>query len=81
LPQAIISLKQGAGRLIRDEADRGVLVICDPRIFSKPYGRRILASLPPMKLVRELDKVLSFLALRPAGTGDGGRPEVSGRAG
>ena len=86
LPQAIISLKQGAGRLIRDEADRGVLVICDPRIFSKPYGRRILASLPPMKLVRELDKVLSFLAAdrkppRPAGTGDGGRPEVSGRAG
>ncbi len=86
LPQAIISLKQGAGRLIRDEADRGVLVICDPRIFSKPYGRRILASLPPMRLVRELDKVLSFVAagrkpLRPAGTGDGGRPEVSGRAG
>jgi len=86
LPQAIISLKQGAGRLIRDEADRGVLVICDPRLFSKPYGRRILAGLPPMKLVRELDKVLSFVAadrkpLRPAGTGDGGRPEVSGRAG
>jgi ATP-dependent DNA helicase DinG len=86
LPQAIISLKQGAGRLIRDEADRGVLVICDPRLFSKPYGRRILAGLPPMKLVRELDKVLSFVAadrkpLRPADTGDGGRPEVSGRAG
>jgi len=86
LPQAIISLKQGAGRLIRDEADRGVLVICDPRLFSKPYGRRILAGLPPMKLVRELDKVLSFVAadrkpLRPAGAGDGGRSEVSGRAG
>src|SRR5256885_8940763 len=62
LPRAVISLKQGAGRLIRDESDRGVLVICDPRLFSKPYGRRILASLPPMKLVRELDKVLSFIA-------------------
>jgi ATP-dependent DNA helicase DinG len=86
LPQAVISLKQGAGRLIRDETDRGVLVICDPRLFSKPYGRRILASLPPMKLVRELDKVLSFVAAdrkqrRPAGTRDGGRSEVSGRAG
>src|SRR5258707_9266102 len=86
LPRAGISLKQGAGRLIRDEADRGVLVICDPRLFSKPYGRRVLASLPPMRLVRELDKVLSFVAagrkpLRPPGTGNGGRPEVSGRAG
>jgi ATP-dependent DNA helicase DinG len=78
LPQAVISLKQGAGRLIRDETDRGVLVICDPRLFSKPYGRRILASLPPMKLVRELDKVLSFVAadresLRAAAAADGGR--------
>ncbi len=86
LPQAAISLKQGAGRLIRDETDRGVLVICDPRLFSKPYGPRILASLPPMKLVRELDKVLSFIAAghkspRPAGAGDDGRSEVSGRAG
>ncbi|HKB74313.1 MAG TPA: ATP-dependent DNA helicase [Burkholderiales bacterium] len=86
LPQAVISLKQGAGRLIRDETDRGVLVICDPRLFSKPYGRRILASLPPMKLVRELDQVLSFVAadrksLRAAAAADGGRSEVSGRAG
>ncbi|TMH85050.1 MAG: ATP-dependent DNA helicase [Betaproteobacteria bacterium] len=86
LPQAVISLKQGAGRLIRDESDRGVLVICDPRLFSKPYGRRILASLPPMKLVRELDKVLSFIAagrksLRVAPAADGGRSEVSGPAG
>ena len=67
-------------------ADRAVLVICDPRLFSKPYGRRILASLPPMTLVRELDKVLSFVAagpksLRAAAAVDGGRSEVSGRAG
>ena len=41
LPQAIILLKQGAGRLIRDEADKGVLMICDPRIIDKPYGKRI----------------------------------------
>ena len=86
LPQAVISLKQGAGRLIRDETDRGVLVICDPRLFSKPYGRRILASLPPMTLVRELDKVLAFVAagqkvLNPAGEEDGRRSAVSGRAG
>src|SRR3979411_810331 len=39
LPQAVITLKQGAGRLIRDETDRGVLMICDPRLFSKGYGR------------------------------------------
>jgi len=63
LPQAAIALKQGAGRLIRDEADRGVLMICDPRLLGKPYGRRILASLPPMRLVRELDKAVLFLEL------------------
>lgn len=67
LPQAVISLKQGAGRLIRDEADRGVLVICDPRLLSKPYGRRILASLPPMRFTRELeDAVLFFESGRAA---------------
>jgi len=61
LPRAAISLKQGAGRLIRDEADRGVLIICDPRLLARPYGRRILASLPPMKLVREIDDAVDFL--------------------
>lgn len=62
LPRAVISLKQGAGRLIRDENDHGVLVICDPRIFSRPYGRRILASLPPMRVARELEEALRFVA-------------------
>jgi len=68
LPRATIALKQGAGRLIRDEADRGVLAICDPRLISKAYGRRILSSLPPMKLVREFDDVKRFFASteRPA---------------
>jgi ATP-dependent DNA helicase DinG len=53
-------LKQGAGRLIRDETDRGVLMICDPRLISKPYGKRIWQSLPPMKRTREETVAVSF---------------------
>jgi ATP-dependent DNA helicase DinG len=60
LPHAVITLKQGAGRLIRDETDRGVLMICDPRLLSKSYGRRIWQSLPPMKRTRELSDVIEF---------------------
>jgi len=62
LPQAAISLKQGAGRLIRTETDRGVLMIGDPRLTAKPYGRRIWQSLPPMRRTRELEDVLAFFA-------------------
>jgi ATP-dependent DNA helicase DinG len=62
LPQAVLQLKQGAGRLIRDETDRGVLMLCDPRLVSKPYGRRILQSLPPMKLTRDLSAVAEFFS-------------------
>jgi ATP-dependent DNA helicase DinG len=62
LPQAVLQLKQGAGRLIRGETDRGVLMLCDPRLFSKPYGRRILRSLPPMTLTRELRELQGFFA-------------------
>jgi ATP-dependent DNA helicase DinG len=62
LPQAILQLKQGAGRLIRDDTDRGVLMICDPRLYSKPYGRTIRASLPPMKSTREIADVVGFFA-------------------
>ncbi|MDT8363250.1 MAG: ATP-dependent DNA helicase [Nitrosomonas sp.] len=61
LPHAIISLKQGAGRLIRDETDRGVLMICDPRLVSKPYGRRVWQSLPPMTRTRDLKTVTDFI--------------------
>lgn len=61
LPHAIISLKQGAGRLIRDETDRGVLMICDPRVISKSYGKRIWQSLPPMKRTRDLQTVVDFI--------------------
>lgn len=66
LPQAVLQLKQGAGRLIRDETDRGVLMLCDPRLGSKPYGKRILESLPPMKRTRSLGEVESFFAEIPA---------------
>jgi ATP-dependent DNA helicase DinG len=60
LPQAVISLKQGAGRLIRSETDRGVLMICDPRLVDKPYGRKIWRSLPPMRRTREIKDVEAF---------------------
>ncbi len=66
LPRAVINVKQGAGRLIRDETDRGVLMICDPRLITKPYGKRVWRSLPPMKRTRELGEVLAFF-------GDAGR--------
>ncbi len=60
LPRAVINVKQGAGRLIRDESDRGVLMICDPRLITKHYGKRIWRSLPPMRRTRELGDVLAF---------------------
>ena len=65
LPQAVLQLKQGAGRLIRDDTDRGVLMLCDPRLLSKAYGRQILKSLPPMKPTRSLSEVADFLGARP----------------
>lgn len=62
LPAAAIALKQGAGRLIRTETDRGVLMLCDPRLITKPYGKRLLAALPPMTRTRKLDRVQAFFA-------------------
>ncbi len=64
LPQAVITLKQGAGRLIRDASDRGVLMLCDQRLASRPYGRRILDSLPPMRRTRDIDEAVKFLKER-----------------
>ena len=61
LPQAVIALKQGAGRLIRDVGDRGVLVICDPRLRTRSYGRIFLESLPPMTPADDLQDVKEFL--------------------
>jgi ATP-dependent DNA helicase DinG len=60
LPEAIINLKQGAGRLIRDVEDRGVLMLCDPRVISKPYGRRVWQSLPPFRRTRVQADVIEF---------------------
>nr|SPS06272.1 putative ATP-dependent helicase YoaA [Candidatus Nitrotoga fabula] len=60
LPRTVINLKQGAGRLIRDETDRGVLMICDPRLISKSYGKRIWQSLPPFRRTRELQEAMNF---------------------
>jgi ATP-dependent DNA helicase DinG len=65
VPRAVITLKQGAGRLIRDETDRGALVICDPRLVAKAYGRRIWKALPPFRRTRSLAEVEAFFARRP----------------
>lgn len=68
LPLAVINLKQGAGRLIRDETDRGVLTLCDPRLISRPYGKKIWRSLPPMKRTRDQAVAEAFLkSLRQPG--------------
>ncbi|MBI5462381.1 MAG: ATP-dependent DNA helicase [Gammaproteobacteria bacterium] len=60
VPEAVIALKQGAGRLIRDVDDRGVLVLCDPRVVNKGYGRVFRASLPPMPVTQRLEDVRAF---------------------
>lgn len=68
VPTAAIALKQGVGRLIRSESDRGVLVLCDPRITAKPYGNLFLKSLPEMPMSRQIYDVQSFF--QHANTGD-----------
>jgi ATP-dependent DNA helicase DinG len=62
LPEAALALKQGAGRLIRSEDDFGVVVICDPRVTGRSYGRIFLAALPAMTLTHEADEARRFLA-------------------
>ncbi|MCO5094753.1 MAG: ATP-dependent DNA helicase [Xanthomonadaceae bacterium] len=61
LPGAVIALKQGAGRLIRTHADQGVVMLCDPRLVGKSYGRIFLDSLPPFARTRDAERVLRFL--------------------
>ncbi|GAA5071392.1 ATP-dependent DNA helicase [Lysobacter panacisoli] len=68
LPQAVIALKQGAGRLIRNESDRGVLVLCDPRLTSKTYGSVFLNSLPPLPKTRRIEDVQAFFVTDDAET-------------
>ena len=59
--EAAISLKQGAGRLIRSESDRGLLVVCDSRMASMSYGRRLFAALPPMTRVDDEGEAIAWL--------------------
>ena len=61
IPQAVISLKQGAGRLIRDVADKGLLVLGDTRLINKPYGKIFLKSLNNMPRVETLEQAQAFL--------------------
>ena len=58
----MLALKQGVGRLIRSHRDRGVLVLCDPRLTTKSYGRTFLDSLPPFPRTRDLARVEAFFA-------------------
>jgi ATP-dependent DNA helicase DinG len=64
--EAAVSLKQGAGRLIRSESDRGLLVVCDPRMAQMGYGRRLRAALPPMHPVSSEEEALAWLGLLAA---------------
>lgn len=78
----MITLKQGAGRLIRSESDRGVLAICDTRLVEKPYGRQIWQSLPPFTRTREAQTVVRFLeSLRDREKGEGESQNNDGDAG
>ena len=67
IPQAVLTLKQGVGRLIRDPADFGVVMIGDPRLRSRSYGRSFLASLPPMPVTTQVDEAVAFLRHHLAG--------------
>ena len=62
MPVAVLMLKQGLGRLIRTTADRGILAVLDSRLLRKAYGRRFLESLPPARLVHDMDEVARFMA-------------------
>ena len=64
IPSAVIQLKQGIGRLIRDQSDYGVLVLCDPRFLTKPYGKYFLRSLPPMPITQDKTDVKVFFEVR-----------------
>jgi ATP-dependent DNA helicase DinG len=60
IPRAILTLRQGVGRLMRSSTDRGVLAICDVRLFTKQYGKLFLKSLPQSPICRELVSVRNF---------------------
>jgi ATP-dependent DNA helicase DinG len=73
LPRTVITMKQGAGRLIRSERDRGVLCVCDPRMIDKAYGQVVWRSLPPMRRTRIEAEAVAFLdgLPPPRGINDG----------
>ena len=75
LPQAVLVLKQGVGRLIRDFSDRGLVVICDPRLRTRGYGRLILESLPAMPVLEDQEQALDFIASLSTGADLGARLE------
>jgi len=77
LPQAVIALKQGVGRLIRSETDRGVLVLCDPRLLNRGYGKVFLQSLPPFRRTRALADVQAFFAPQWAPVVDAAAPTAA----
>ena len=66
VPQAVISLKQGLGRLIRSTTDRGVLAVLDPRLKTKMYGKTFLKSLPPCRITSNVDDLVGFFAIESA---------------
>jgi ATP-dependent DNA helicase DinG len=69
IPQAVIALKQGVGRLIRDQEDFGIIMLCDQRVRTRPYGRMFLESLPPMPVTHRLEDAAEFLRSRLAAIG------------
>ncbi|MYJ94259.1 MAG: ATP-dependent DNA helicase [Proteobacteria bacterium] len=81
LPQAVLALKQGVGRLIRDFSDRGLVVICDPRLRTRGYGRLILQSMPDMPVLEEQVQALDFIASLSADANPGARLEHREAAG
>ena len=66
IPQAVITLKQGFGRLIRSATDRGVLVLLDNRVQRQSYGKVFLDSLPPYRITQDIDDVAEFFQRSPA---------------
>ena len=70
LPSAIIMLRQGVGRLIRDVNDRGVLMVCDPRLLKKTYGQMFLDSVPAMRRSRDIDDVRRFFSVEAKSSED-----------
>ena len=77
VPEATVALKQGAGRLIRQETDQGVLVVCDPRLSTKGYGKRMLAALPPLRRLGSEQEFVTALALLATRTSTTGCPQIS----